>query len=177
MNRIEEIVWHEAEAERLDQEADGHRWEAASLIAQELANGKSQRELAAEIGKSQTHVSLMAKVWHEWGDYQGNQRPRFSRAYLDAKDSAEKADAKLSPEAEYQKKEMAKAKRELRDIETTLQTEIRYVRELLAKDSIVSIEYKMKLSDDESVVRVVLVEDDGKLCCPHCAHAISKSVE
>jgi hypothetical protein len=59
----ERIRWCEAEAQRLSTSADGLRWEAAELIAAELESGKTQRQLAEEIGKSVMHVNYMNKVW------------------------------------------------------------------------------------------------------------------
>lgn len=81
--RVHEIIQHEHQADDLVAEADEHRWEAARLIAEELAQGKSQRQLASEIGKSLRHVQLMATVH---GDYLGSHdRPAFNQAYQDAK--------------------------------------------------------------------------------------------
>lgn len=78
-SRVAEIIDHERQADQLAAASDAHRWEAARLIAEELDGGKSQRQLAADIGKSQTHVSFMARAWR---DYQGNQlRPPFAEAY------------------------------------------------------------------------------------------------
>lgn len=54
--RVQQII-------RLEREADDAQWEAARLITEELDSGKSQRQLAREIGKSQTHVRYMAKCW------------------------------------------------------------------------------------------------------------------
>jgi hypothetical protein len=82
MTKVEEIAWLEREADRLGQQADDYRWRAARLIAEELDDGKTQRVLAKEIGKSQTHVSLMAQVWR---DYQGNQKRSFNSIYQQAK--------------------------------------------------------------------------------------------
>lgn len=77
--RIAEIIDHERQADQLAAAADAHRWEAARLIAAELAGGKTQRQLAAQIGKSQAHVSFMARAWR---DYHGNQdRPAFAEVY------------------------------------------------------------------------------------------------
>lgn len=77
--RIAEIIDHERQADQLAAAADAHRWEAARLIATELASGKTQRQLAAQIGKSQAHVSFMARAWR---DYHGNQdRPAFTEVY------------------------------------------------------------------------------------------------
>jgi hypothetical protein len=85
---IEEIVFCvssaeqlEAEARKLLREADYFRWRAARLIADEVATGTSQRELARQIGRSQTLVSFMVRVWQRFGDYPGNQRPTFQDAY------------------------------------------------------------------------------------------------
>ena len=84
--RVEEIIFHEVEAEKLEadatklgQEADGHRWEAARLIFEEISSGKSQRQLAREIGKSYEHVRIMAKTWNIFGKCQP--RLAFNVAY------------------------------------------------------------------------------------------------
>jgi hypothetical protein len=44
------------------------RWEAARLMVVELDGGKSQRQLAEEIGRDQSLISRCAKVWRKWGD-------------------------------------------------------------------------------------------------------------
>src|SRR5579863_1373665 len=54
--RVDLIIWCERGADVL-------HWKAAELIAAELADGKSQRELAHEIGKSQPHVNRMVRCW------------------------------------------------------------------------------------------------------------------
>lgn len=72
-SRVELIIHHEAEADRKEQEVSSLRWEAARLISEELATGKSHRQLAGEIGKSHVHVGAMARVWRDHGgnpDYQ-----------------------------------------------------------------------------------------------------------
>lgn len=56
---------HEEEADKAQAASDHHRWEAARLIAEELAEGTSQRKLAAKIGKSHTHVRLMKECWEK----------------------------------------------------------------------------------------------------------------
>jgi predicted transcriptional regulator len=65
--RIEEIIWCEGEAEEIvssaQREADKLRWDAAKLITEELDAGKTQFELAKLIGKSQTHVSVMRRMY------------------------------------------------------------------------------------------------------------------
>lgn len=78
--RVQQIIEHEAAADELAAASDAHRWEAARLIADELAAGKSQRQLAAEIGKSQTHVSRMARVW-EARESLETQPGAFNEAY------------------------------------------------------------------------------------------------
>ena len=87
MTSVEEIIWHEREAERLTDVADDHRWKAAELIAAELATGKTQCVLADEINKSQTHVSLMAQVWRDYQGNQGNRERSFDSYYQQAKKS------------------------------------------------------------------------------------------
>lgn len=64
MSRVDEIIKAEAEAGRLQGESDQWRWLAAELIAGEIYDGKSQRQLAREIGKSHQHVSRMVQCWH-----------------------------------------------------------------------------------------------------------------
>ncbi len=91
LSRIQEIVWHEAEAARLQSEADEHKWTAAKLIWEELQGPpkKSQRKLADEIGKSQPHVKFMAATWEYFGGISDNlgyqERPPFNEAYHSAK--------------------------------------------------------------------------------------------
>lgn len=81
LTRTEEIVRHETAAERLEGQAEHHRWEAARLISEELKAGKSQRKLAAEIGKDHKHVGYMKRVWSEWGLKSPGERPPFNEAY------------------------------------------------------------------------------------------------
>lgn len=83
LSNIEQIIQHEADAERLEADADGHRWEAARLISEELATGKPQRQLAREINKSQSHVSKMKAVWEKYGTDSPENRPAFQDAYLE----------------------------------------------------------------------------------------------
>lgn len=74
-----EIIAHELEADRLQREGDAHRWEAARLIVEELDAGKTQRALAAEIGKSATHVNHMAQTWRVC--LGKHERPPWNEAY------------------------------------------------------------------------------------------------
>lgn len=80
----EAIRWHERAAELLTEKANGHRWEAARLIASELDNGKTQRALAEEIGKSKSHVVYMAMTWNEFGHH-GDQERSFDSYYQEVK--------------------------------------------------------------------------------------------
>ncbi len=66
-------------------------WKAAELIAAELADGKTQTQLAKEIGKSQNHVSIMNRVWALYN--QVVERPPFAEAYAEAKKSETARDA------------------------------------------------------------------------------------
>ena len=79
------IRWHEQAADLLTERADVHRWEAARLIASELESGKTQRALAAEIGKSPIHVSYMARVWRDHGVHHGVQERSFDSFYQEVK--------------------------------------------------------------------------------------------
>lgn len=73
--RVQQII-------RLEREADDAQWEAARLIAEELAEGKSQRQLAREIGKSQGHVRFMNRCWTLRGEYYSiHPRPSFGEFY------------------------------------------------------------------------------------------------
>jgi hypothetical protein len=75
--RVHLIIWCERGAE-------GLQWKAAELIAGELADGKSQRELAREIGKSQPHVFRMNWVWQRYVNVSPADRPSFNAAYNEA---------------------------------------------------------------------------------------------
>jgi hypothetical protein len=61
--RVAEIIADLAVADAHEAISEGRRWEAARKITAELDDGKSQRELAAEIGRSQTYVSRYARIW------------------------------------------------------------------------------------------------------------------
>lgn len=63
LSRVDQIIYIEAQADKLEEDVNSLRWQAAELIWQELDSGKSQRQLASEIGKSATHVNHMAKTW------------------------------------------------------------------------------------------------------------------
>src|SRR5262245_18111411 len=94
-DRITVIIDCEQKADAHLAEADALRWQAAELIAAELADGKTQRQLAEEIGKSQPHVCYMAAVWQRSLDNPGYRDQQFECAHQQAKTSA----AALSEEA------------------------------------------------------------------------------
>lgn len=73
------IRWHEQAADLLSERADEHRWEAARLISEELETGKSQRQLASEIGKSQPHVWRMNQCWKRY--FKVSEPPSFNEIY------------------------------------------------------------------------------------------------
>jgi hypothetical protein len=81
MNRVAQIIQTESDADKLLAESDALRWHAAELIAAELADGKSQRQLAREIGKSQAHVSKCAKLWTLYGGDSLENRPAWHDVY------------------------------------------------------------------------------------------------
>jgi len=56
LSRVARIIFCENASEE-------YQWEAAQLIAEELADGKSIRQLASEIGKGKSHVHRMSAVW------------------------------------------------------------------------------------------------------------------
>lgn len=65
--------------------SDECRWRAAELIAAELATGKTQRQLAEEIGKTHQHAGYMNRVWTRFGNLGCQDRPPFNEAYRQAK--------------------------------------------------------------------------------------------
>jgi hypothetical protein len=81
MTRVEEIIRLETDADRLARDYEANRWETARLIAAELDDGKTQRQLAAEIGKSQKHVDYMARTWRLSENLGSQDRPTFNDAY------------------------------------------------------------------------------------------------
>jgi len=86
---IDRIRQLEAEFDSIHTEAMAsalaNRWEAAQLYAAELAAGRSQREVARLVGKDQSHVSRMVRVWREHGDDQVISPYSFDRYYQLAK--------------------------------------------------------------------------------------------
>lgn len=84
--RIEEIIWCEGQASQVivdaARDSDQLRWTAARLIAEELTTGKTQRQVAEEIGKSVTHVNFMNQVWRV---YLGKQERSFHSCYQEVK--------------------------------------------------------------------------------------------
>jgi hypothetical protein len=67
---------------RLADEVDGLRWAVAEDIAAELADGKSQRQLAVEISKSQSHISKMLSAWKRYGSDSLENRLRCCDSWL-----------------------------------------------------------------------------------------------
>ena len=88
--RVLEIIEHEQTADRLQEESDWHRWEAARKIAEELADGKSQRKLAREIGKTHPHITYVMRAL----DLRGN--PGY-QSFNDAYQAAKKAKKAVEP--------------------------------------------------------------------------------
>ena len=76
--------------------ADGfdNRWETARRYAEALDDGNSQHTIARLVGKSQPHVSYMAKVWRKYGDNQVISPYQFSGYYQSVKKAAETAEQK-----------------------------------------------------------------------------------
>lgn len=68
VSRIDQIIEHESAAAKLEiKAADDHKWEAARLIAEELASGTTQRALAKAIGKKRPHIQRMLYCWERRG--------------------------------------------------------------------------------------------------------------
>ena len=78
--RVSRIIQNEQDAELYQAQADECKWAASEDIAAELADGKTQRQLGSEIGKSHKHVGYMATAWRKFGNL-GSQRPAFNEAY------------------------------------------------------------------------------------------------
>lgn len=79
--RIEEIIWCEGQAAELARDSEELRWTAARLIAQELDAGRTQRDVAADIGKSQRHVGYMFQVHKIAGEKHTSQERSFDAIY------------------------------------------------------------------------------------------------
>ncbi len=92
-DRVERIIELEAEADDLENRADDARWEAARLIYEEVAAGKSIGRLSKQVEKSHTHVSRMRRVWENWLQQQIQfpevERPLITDAYEEAKNKAQ----------------------------------------------------------------------------------------
>jgi hypothetical protein len=101
MSNVEKIKKLEAEADKLSAEYESNRWEAARLISEELASGMSQRELARQIGKSDTHVIRMRKCW----EAKCNPRVADNRTFNEVYHSTEvRGEPKPKPEPEPEKR-------------------------------------------------------------------------
>ncbi len=72
--RVDLIIWCERGAEAL-------QWKAAELIADELTDGKSGRELGRQIDKDESHVRRMRKCWVKRADYSPHRFKSFSDFY------------------------------------------------------------------------------------------------
>jgi len=76
--RVDLIIWCERGADVL-------QWKAAELIADELTDGKSGRELGRQIDKDESHVRRMRKCWVTGGkdrkepDAPGSRHRGFAR--------------------------------------------------------------------------------------------------
>ncbi|MFR9803662.1 hypothetical protein ACL02T_15335 [Pseudonocardia sp. RS010] len=92
----------EHEADRLSEEWESNRWATAEAIHLELTEGgKTVRGLAAEIGRSDTHVTFMAKAWRAYLGKQPDDRPPFNQAYQAAKQGKPKPDPAPEPDDEF----------------------------------------------------------------------------
>lgn len=89
MSRVEEIIRLESEIET---SREASQWDVARLIWEELETGKTQRVLAEEIGKTQQHVSYMAKAHKISLDNPGCMERPFSSTYNEAKRPTPKTD-------------------------------------------------------------------------------------
>lgn len=79
--RVLRIIEHERLGDEHQAKSDEHRWQAAELIAAELADGKSQRQLGREIHKDHKDVAWKAKCWELWGPRSPLDRPAWNEAY------------------------------------------------------------------------------------------------
>lgn len=97
LDRVARIKFCETEAQKLYENAEALQWEAAELIATELAEGKTQRELAKEIGKSQMHVSYMSRIWKIKLENPGVQERSFNDLYQEVKGRKTKPETESEP--------------------------------------------------------------------------------
>jgi len=91
--RIERIRSLEHQAEREEAKAGELHWTAASLVVEELEAGTSQRDLAAEVGKSQAWISQAARAWRRWGADNPGDRPTWNAALQGFESGADRAAA------------------------------------------------------------------------------------
>jgi transposase len=92
--RVEEIIWCEGQADQVVKDAAHDaselRWTAAKLITEELATGKTQREVAEEIGKGHQHVGRMTQVYKIFGGALRRQERSFDSYYKEVQDRGPK---------------------------------------------------------------------------------------
>lgn len=78
-----------AEAKQLVKRSEEDQWRLAELTFEVVQSGKSQRQWAKDVGRSQPTVRLYLKIWERWGDSAPYQRPPFPEAYNGAKEGSE----------------------------------------------------------------------------------------
>lgn len=112
VDRIQQIIELEAEADKLQVASDHCRWKAAQLIYEELKIKKGQRPLAKKIGKSKTHVQIMNCVWQTYGHL--SDRPPWNEAYNSAAVRGKPVSEATLPDTERLWRELSKLDPKLR---------------------------------------------------------------
>lgn len=78
------------EGRKLIKRSEEDQWRLAELTWHAVEeDGKSQNQWAKDIGVSQPHASILFSVWRRWGYSEPISRPKFSEAYLAAKERVE----------------------------------------------------------------------------------------
>jgi hypothetical protein len=94
---MDKIISLETRGELAQAEVDALRFEAAKLISDVLAEGMTQRELGTKIGKSQQHVSIMARLHKIVTDYPGSSDLGYTELYRRVKDGWHPGDSDPPP--------------------------------------------------------------------------------
>jgi hypothetical protein len=80
-DRVEAIRSLFDKIDQAEQTTDEVRWSAAQLVAAEVADGKTTRDLAAELDRSAMYVSRYNRAWKAFQEDPSVRDRSFSRAY------------------------------------------------------------------------------------------------
>jgi len=76
------------EARQLVKRSEDDQWRLAQLTYEQGQQGVSQRQWAADIGVTKTHVYCLNAVWKRFGGLSRDQRPTYAEAYSMAREGA-----------------------------------------------------------------------------------------